>query len=158
MPPFPPVENQPEERDGTSIPHFRVLLVEDNAADVMVVEEILQQQSGRFDIIVVRDGQQAIQLLHQIDRDTSLPAFDIALVDLNLPKHTGHEVLAELRRTNRSGDIPVIVVTSSRSASDIKRARELGATEYFEKVPDLDAYSLLGSLVMRTLQRFRPTI
>jgi two-component system, chemotaxis family, response regulator Rcp1 len=132
---------------------FRVLLVEDNAADVMVVEEILQQQSVRFEITVARDGQQAIQLLQGLDANTSLERFDIALLDLNLPKHTGHEVLAVLRKTKRSGDIPVIIVTSSRSPSDIKRARELGATEYFEKVADLDAYSALGSLVIRTLDR-----
>jgi len=151
-PPLLPLEYQPEEVDAESNSRFRVLLVEDNAADVMVVEEILQQQNVQFDITVARDGQQAIQLLHHLDRDLSAPAFDIALVDLNLPRHTGHEVLAELRKTKRSGDIPVIIVTSSRSASDIKRARELGATEYFEKVPDLDAYSLLGTLVIRTLQ------
>lgn len=131
-----------------------MLLVEDNPADVMVVEEILQEQSGvRYEITVAADGQQAIQLLRILDGDTSLPAFDIALVDLNLPKHTGHEVLAVLRKTVRSGGMPVIIVTSSRSPNDIKRARELGATEYFEKVPDLDAYAALGPLVLQTIHR-----
>jgi CheY-like chemotaxis protein len=119
----------------------------------MVVQEILQQQNVPFDIVVASDGQQAIHMLREVDKDVSSPAFDIALLDLNLPKLTGHEVLAELRKTKRSRDIPVIVVTSSRSPSDIKRARELGATEYFEKVPDLDAYSALGPLVVRTLRR-----
>lgn len=134
---------------------LRVLLAEDNAADVMVVEEILSQQDARFDIVVASDGQQAIDLVRKLDREPDEPGFDIALVDLNLPKHTGHEVLAEVRRAKRSGKIPVIIVTSSRSPNDVKRARELGATEYFEKVADLEAYSQLGPLVLRTVQRNR---
>jgi CheY-like chemotaxis protein len=149
--------NQVTEVDANPGSPFRVLLVEDNPADVMVMEEILAHQSVRFDVVVAADGQRAIQLLKQIDKDSTVPGFDIALLDLNLPKHTGHEVLAELRRTKRSGRIPVIIVTSSRSPGDIKRARELGATEYFEKVADLDAYSALGTLVVRTLQQSRPT-
>jgi two-component system, chemotaxis family, response regulator Rcp1 len=141
-----------ETAESSSAP-FRVLLAEDNAADVMVVEEILSHQSVNFEIVVAYDGRQAIDFIRDIDRDVSLPSFDIALVDLNLPKHTGHEVLAELRSTRRTSNIPVIIVTSSRSPTDVKRARELGATEYFEKVPDLEAYSALGPLVVRTLQR-----
>ena len=152
-PPSPALDTQPDETPETSIAPFRVLLAEDNAADVMVVEEILRHQDATFEILVFADGQQAIQALKRVDADASLPPYDIALLDLNLPKHTGHEVLAELRKTKRSRDIPVIIVTSSRSPSDIKRARELGATEYFEKVADLDAYSALGPLVLRTLAK-----
>jgi len=132
---------------------YRVLLAEDNDADVMVMEEILRQQNASFNIVVANDGQQAIQLLRQLDDNHELPGFDIALIDLNLPKRTGHEVLATLRNTRRCRHIPAIVVTSSRALSDITRARELGATEYFEKLPDLEAYSALGTLVMKTLQR-----
>lgn len=158
VPPIPQWPS-PEEQysgDDVTLPLFRVLLAEDNAADVMVIEEILSQQAVSFEIVVAPDGQQAIHLLQRIDKDSSLAAFDIALVDLNLPKHTGHEVLAELRKTTRSGAIPVITVTSSRSPRDIKRARELGATDYFQKAADLDAYSALGALVVRTLQRNDP--
>ena len=132
---------------------YRVLLAEDNDADIMVMEEILGQQNAAFDIVVANDGQQAIQLLRQLDENHQLPGFDIALIDLNLPKRTGHEVLATLRNTTRCRHIPAIIVTSSRAVSDITRARELGATEYFEKLPDLEAYSVLGALVMKTLQR-----
>ena len=142
-----------EETVESSPAPFRVLLAEDNAADVMVVEEILSQQSVAFEIIVASDGRQAIEMVRSVDRDAGLPGFDIALVDLNLPKHTGHEVLAEVRGAKRTGNIPVIIVTSSRSPADVKRARELGATEYFEKVPDLALYSALGPLVVRTLER-----
>lgn len=153
MPQSPLPGEQTEDDLATIHSGFRVLLAEDNDADVMVVEEILKQQSVPFDIVVANDGQKAIQLLRQLDDNQNLPGFDIALIDLNLPKHTGHEVLATLRKTVRCRDIPAIIVTSSRALSDIARARELGATEYFEKVPDLDAYSLLGTVVMRTLQR-----
>jgi CheY-like chemotaxis protein len=138
------------------VPVYRVLVAEDNPADVMVLEEILlQQRDAHFEIAVASDGQQAIQLVKGLDKDNNLPGFDIALVDLNLPKHTGHEVLATIRKAERSCEIPVIIVTSSRSPTDIKRAKDLGATEYFEKVPDLDAYSALGPLVVRTLQKRR---
>ena len=148
-------DSQLAETVDVSRQQVRVLLAEDNVADVMVVEEILSQQNARFDIVVASDGQRAIELVRKIDREPSEPGFDIALIDLNLPKHTGHEVLAEVRRAQRSGKIPVIIVTSSRSPSDIKRARELGATEYFEKVADLEAYSQLGPLVVRTVQNSR---
>ena len=145
-----------EETADVSRKPLRVLLAEDNAADVMVVEEILSQQDAKFEIVVASDGQQAIELVRQLDQEPSTPGFDIALVDLNLPKHTGHEVLAEVRRAKRCGKIPVIIVTSSRSPNDVRRARELGATEYFEKVADLEAYSQLGPLVLRTVQNSRP--
>lgn len=149
--------SSPRESDKhaeNSVPVYRVLVAEDNPADVMILEEILlQQRDVKFEMAIASDGQQAIQLVNSLDRDRSMPTFDIALVDLNLPKHTGHEVLATIRETERSRDIPVIIVTSSRSPNDIKRARDLGATEYFEKVPDLDAYSALGPLVVRTLQK-----
>lgn len=144
-----------DETADVSRKRLRVLLAEDNAADVMVVEEILSQQDASFDIVVASDGQEAIDLVRRLDGDPDEPEFDIALVDLNLPKHTGHEVLAEVRRAKRSGKIPVIIVTSSRSPNDIRRARELGATEYFEKVADLEAYSKLGALVVHTVQRSR---
>jgi CheY-like chemotaxis protein len=151
-----PLSDSNIDQQGQSSPSpIRVLLAEDNPADVMVVEEILHQQKAEFEITVASDGQQAIELVRGLDRDTSLPAFDIALVDLNLPRHTGHEVLAEVRKGARTGNIPVIIVTSSRSPKDVKRARELGATEYFEKVADLDAYSALGPLILRTLDRSR---
>ena len=144
-----------EEHVEASSPPVRVLLAEDNPADVMVVDEILNQQDVQFEITVASDGQEAIEFVRRLDRDPNLPSFDIALVDLNLPKHTGHEVLAEIRKGKRMGNVPVIIVTSSRSPNDIKRARELGATEYFEKVADLDAYSALGRLVVHTVERHR---
>lgn len=153
--PLPSSSPRESDKDAeNSIPVYRVLVAEDNPADVMILEEILlQQRDVKFEMAIASDGQQAIQLVNSLDRDRSMPTFDIALVDLNLPKHTGHEVLATIRETERSRDIPVIIVTSSRSPNDIKRARDLGATEYFEKVPDLDAYSALGPLVVRTLQK-----
>jgi CheY-like chemotaxis protein len=155
IPPLPTLAENPEEHVEEARSAFRVLLVEDNSADVMVVQEILNQQSVRFEVLVASDGQEAIQCLRELDQDEALPGFDIALIDLNLPKHTGHEVLAALRKTKRSGQIPVIIVTSSSSQNDVNRARQLGASEYFEKLPDLDAYSALGTLVIETLERGR---
>jgi CheY-like chemotaxis protein len=144
-----------DERMGKNFRAYRVLLAEDNSADLMVVQEILKAQRAEFEIIVATDGQKAIQLLRDVDDDEGQRPFDIALIDLNLPKHTGHEVLAALRLTERCRDVPVIIVTSSRSVADVTRARELGIAEYFEKVPDLDAYAALGPLVLQTLQRGR---
>jgi two-component system, chemotaxis family, response regulator Rcp1 len=156
IPPLTPpasLAERPAERVTKSTAAFRVLLAEDNAADVMLVREILKEQNAGFKIIVAHDGQEAIELVRDLDQDDALPGFDIALIDLNLPKRTGHEVLAAIRKTKRCAEIPVIIITSSGSITDINRARQLGATEYFEKLPDLDAYSALGTLVMQTLQR-----
>jgi DNA-binding response OmpR family regulator len=84
-----------------------------------------------------------MRALEQIDKGED-PCPDIVLLDLNLPKHDGRAILARLRQSRVCGFVPVIVITSSNSASDRKAAAELGANEYFCKPSDYDQFLELG--------------
>src|SRR5690348_16275971 len=78
---------------------------------------------------------------------------DLVLLDLNLPKHTGHAVLSYLRAMPRCSEVPVLIVTSSGSIKDREVSRRLGANEYFQKPADFDAFMELGTLVKRELSK-----
>ena len=134
---------------------MRILLVEDNAADVLVICEILKQQKFECEFVIATDGHEAIRLLERIDLDSRLAPFDVALIDLNLPKYSGHEVLSRLRQSARCSEIPALIVTSSQTENDRSRAREMGATEYFLKPINLQEYARLGEMVKCILRERR---
>src|SRR5581483_1861862 len=152
----PPPSNQPQVTTQTHSRRLRILLAEDNSADIFVIRDVLEQQGFDYELVTATDGEQAIRQFEAADQDTEIAPFDLALIDLNLPKYTGHEVLARLRQTIRSRGIPALIVTSSQSRSDVARAEELGATGYFRKPASLDEYAALGEIMKRVL-RERPT-
>jgi CheY-like chemotaxis protein len=117
-----------------------ILLAEDNPADVYLIEEALREHKVDFHITVAEDGEAAISLL----ANGGLKP-DIVLLDLNMPKRSGGEVLDEVRRT--SADIPVIVLTSSDSPSDREEALRLGATCYIRKPTGLDEFLQIGATI-----------
>jgi CheY-like chemotaxis protein len=117
-----------------------ILLAEDNPADVYLIEEALREHKVDFHITVAEDGEAAISLL----ANSGLKP-DIVLLDLNMPKRSGGEVLDEVRRT--SADIPVIVLTSSDSPSDREEALRLGATCYIRKPTGLDEFLQIGATI-----------
>ncbi len=110
---------------------LRILLVEDNPGDAGLAEEMLQDTGIPMDIDIVNDGDQAIQTLRQAMTDHSLP--DLVLLDLNLPKKNGHEVLEFIREHERIADTFVVVYTGSSSPEDMLRARENNANGYLLK-------------------------
>ncbi len=138
---------QPEQMD------LLVFLVEDNPADVFLVRSALRDEGLKFQLQVVEDGEKAIEALKQVDADTDSPCPNVLLLDLNLPKRMGEEVLETVRRSPRSGGIPVVVMTSSESPDDRMRAFELGATEYFRKPSNLDEFMRIGKVVKRLCAR-----
>lgn len=119
----------------------QILLAEDNPADVYLIEEALREHQVSYNIIVVEDGETAIGKLTLGELKP-----DIVLLDLNMPKRSGSEVLTELRaHTDR--DIPVIVLTSSDSPSDRQAAVNLGATCYIRKPSGLDEFLEIGATI-----------
>lgn len=126
-----------------------VLLVEDNPADVFLVREAIQEEGLTFHMEVAEDGEQALAILDAADGNRGTPRPNFILLDLNLPKQTGEEVLQRVRQSPWSAEIPVVVMTSSESPADRARAMELGATEYFRKPSNLDEFMQLGKLVRR---------
>jgi CheY-like chemotaxis protein len=110
---------------------LEILLVEDDAGDTMLIHDIIGELSIPVNLHLARDGEQALLMLSD-----HLFEPDLVILDLNLPKVSGHEVLE--RRPLRT--VPVVVFTGSISEADIQRSLNLGAQEYFRKPLDLNAY------------------
>jgi chemotaxis family two-component system response regulator Rcp1 len=117
-----------------------ILLVEDNPGDVRLMREALKANEMSKALSVVEDGEQALFFLKRSGVFADAPRPDLIFLDLNLPRKDGREVLAEIKSSNDLRRIPVIVLTTSESDVDIKKAYELHANCYVKKPADLDEY------------------
>jgi two-component system response regulator len=113
-----------------------VLLVEDNRDDVELTLHALQAAKIRNRVHVARDGAEALDFLFRRGEYQNVPTPDLILLDLNLPKVDGREILEEIKRDERLGRIPVIVVTSSQAEEDVARSYRLHANAYVTKPID----------------------
>lgn len=130
----------------------RILLAEDNPGDVFLVRRALEKHGfADVELTVVEDGQAAFRYMERVEGDESLPAPDLALLDLNLPRATGNRILSRIRGSRRCAGIPIIIVTSSDSPLDRAAAAESGATGYFQKPGDLAGFMQLGRVVRDAL-------
>lgn len=116
-----------------------ILLVEDDHNDVLLIKRAFQKVNIANPIIVVNDGEQAISYLAGREPyvDRALPM--LVLLDLKLPRKTGHEVLEWLREQSTLKRLPVVVLTASSESSDINRAYDLGANSYLVKPVTFDS-------------------
>jgi CheY-like chemotaxis protein len=128
-----------------------VLLVEDNPTDVFVIKEVLDLCGPNLDVRLLTEGQAAMLYVEELTRNENAPCPALVLLDLNLPKVTGIEVLRALRSGSRCSGIPVIVMTSSSAETDRHAAQQLGADGYFQKPTELTAYMELAELIKRVL-------
>lgn len=117
-----------------------ILLVEDNPGDVRLVEEIFQDGKIYNRLQVARDGEQAVDYLHQRGEFQNAPRPDLILLDLNLPKKNGAEVLTEIKTDPQLHSIPVIILTASKAEEDIARAYDHYANCYLTKPIDLNQF------------------
>jgi DNA-binding response OmpR family regulator len=130
---------------------FQILVVEDAEADVFLVREALQQAGLEFELLVLSDGEKAVNFIDNVDLGGSTNGPHLVLLDLNLPKKSGGQVLERVRRSRVCGQVPVVILTSSESPKDKMQAAKLRATEYFRKPSKLDEFMKLGPLVQRIL-------
>lgn len=128
-----------------------VLIVEDNPGDVFLIEEALREHAVDCELEVIDDGGKAREYFSQIERGGGRVP-DLVLLDLNLPKIPGMDVLRRIRHIATCRDIPVIVISSSEAPRDRHDARELGANHYIRKPSLLDEYLALGGVIKTTLQ------
>jgi chemotaxis family two-component system response regulator Rcp1 len=126
-------------------------VAEDNYPDALLVREVVREKQLPFEIHVVSDGEKACDYLERAERDAEAPKPDILLLDLNLPKRDGFEVLRRLRASAALREIPVVVLTSSDAPHDIEQVRELGA-KYFRKAPNYAEFMKLGGVLAEVLQ------
>jgi len=133
------------------IRRYFILLAEDNPGDVYLVKEAFREHGLDAEFRAVEDGEKAIDFLVEAAGGSSAAIPDLLLLDVNLPKRTGHEVLEILRRTTELQDVPVILLSSSESPSDKLQAEELGVSAWFHKATTLEEFLKLGAVAKSIL-------
>jgi len=123
--------------------HFDILLVEDNPADAGLFDALFQQTCGRCRFHIAADGEEALDFLHQRVKWHKAPRPNLVVLDINIPKIDGREVLKEIKAQASLRTIPVIVLTSSESESDIACSYDAGASCVLIKPTDVDGVSRL---------------
>lgn len=131
-----------------------ILLVEDNPGDVRLTIETLKNAKVRNKLHVARDGIEAMSFLHQEGPFSNMPRPDLILLDLNLPKKDGREMLSDLKTDPDLRRIPVVILTTSQAEEDILRSYDLHANCYITKPIDLHQFAI----VVRSIENFWLTI
>jgi chemotaxis family two-component system response regulator Rcp1 len=126
---------------------IRILIAEDNPGDVELVREALREYQVDCELFIATDGGEMERYLDRLGKYEDSPCPDLLLLDLNLPKAHGYELLQKFRATTQCDATPVVIMTSSSAPQDRQRAVALGAARYFCKPSDLAEFLKLGSLV-----------
>ena len=121
------------------------VLAEDNPGDVFLVRRALDAQLLSYDLVVVNDGEEALLIVAQMANGEK--HFDLILLDLNLPRRDGAEILGQLRSHISLNHIPAVLLTSSDSPQDRDRCLRLGANQYFQKPSNLASFMEIGKIV-----------
>lgn len=119
---------------------IEVLLVEDDPGDVLIVREAFDENKVRNNLTVASDGEEALRILRREGEHALAPRPDLILLDLNLPRKDGREVLAELKADPELRTIPVVILTTSQAEEDIVRSYDLHANAYVTKPVDFDCF------------------
>lgn len=129
---------------------IRIFLAEDNEGDVFLVRRALEKHGLRCDMVVARDGEEALRILEGM-RPGGNEFPEVILLDLNLPRIDGTQLLQRIRKTKALATTPVVILTSSDSPRDRDLAMQLGANQFFRKPTDLVSFMQLGEVVGATL-------
>jgi two-component system, chemotaxis family, response regulator Rcp1 len=124
-------------KSGTAI---NILLVEDNPGDVRLTKEAMRDSKVRNNMEVVEDGVEALAFLHKAGPFAGFFRPDLILLDLNLPRKSGLEVLQEIKADESLKRIPVVILTTSQAEKDIVKSYDLHANAYITKPVDLDQF------------------
>lgn len=131
-----------------------ILLVEDNPADVRLTQEVLKDAKMRNNLYVAKDGVEALACLRGEGKYAEFPRPDLVLLDLNLPRKDGREVLSEIKTDPNLKAIPVVVLTISKSEEDILKSYNLHANCYITKPVNLEQFVK----VVKSIENFWLTI
>lgn len=126
--------------EQTSLQLVDVLLIEDDPGDVLMTREAFEHYQIRNSLHVVGDGEQALHFLRKTGEYADVPTPGLILLDLNLPRRNGLEVLAELKADSALLAIPVVVLTTSQAEEDILRSYALHANAYISKPVDFEKF------------------
>lgn len=138
---------------------IEILLVEDNPGDVRLTQEALKEGRIFNKLYVVNDGVEALEFLRRQGKYKDAPVPDLVLLDLNLPRKDGREVLAEIKSDSKLMQIPVVVLTTSKDEADILHVYNYHANCYIVKPVDLDQFLNVVKLIKDfwlTIVKFPP--
>lgn len=138
----------------TAFKPLNILLAEDNPADARLTLEAFKEGKVYSQLHIVEDGEKALAFLHQDGNYTNVPRPDLILLDLNMPKKDGREVLEEIKEDPNLSRIPIVILTTSKAEEDILRTYDLHANCYITKPVDLNEFLK----VARSIEDFWLTI
>jgi CheY-like chemotaxis protein len=128
-----------------------ILVVEDSASDALLIRQSLQEHEVSLDMVVMKDGERAERFFDEVDAGTA-PRPAVVVLDLNLPRRSGLEVLKRIRESSACADIPVVVFSSSDAANDKQAAYKLGVSRYVRKPSNLDGFLQIGRVLKELLE------
>jgi CheY-like chemotaxis protein len=132
---------------------IRILIVEDNRSDVVLLRHALAEHGVRYEPTLIADGEEAIQFVTG-PPEGGLPS--LVILDLNLPKRDGLEVLSAIRASDRLREVPVVILTTSDSPVEQERAERTGVRAYLRKPPDLESFLALGAVLRGICEEVSP--
>jgi CheY-like chemotaxis protein len=139
---------------NTEVQPIEILLVEDNPVDVLMTRHALQDGKVFNNLHVAEDGEEATDFLHRTGKHSGAPRPDLILLDLNLPRKSGREILAEIKRDPDLLDIPVVVLTTSAEEQDVAMCYQLHGNCFITKPVDMEQFTQ----VVRSIEGFWLTI
>jgi len=142
------------ETDKSLVHPIEILLVEDNPGDARLAKEALKDSKLMNTLNIAEDGVEAMNFLHQTGKYSKMPRPDLIILDLNLPKKDGREVLAEIKTDDDLKRIPVVILTISKAEEDILKSYNLHANCFITKPLDLDQFMK----VVKSIEDFWLTI
>jgi CheY-like chemotaxis protein len=132
-------------------PQLRLLLAEDNLPDALLVRQAIQNENLPLEVYTVADGEQALEFIERAEKDHTAPTLHAMILDLNLPKIDGFEILRRIRASEKYKNVPVLIVTSSDSPADRSEGASLGAS-YFRKPAAYAEFLKIGATLKRFLE------
>jgi chemotaxis family two-component system response regulator Rcp1 len=134
-------------KHASVIPTARILVIEDNGSDVFLLDRALKKQDLRFELIHLPSGAEALAFIRRQGAyaDAAIPS--LILVDLNLSRYTGEDILREIRGAGHLGGVPVCVWSSSRSQRDEAVLKDFGISQFITKPSGLDQFMEIGKIV-----------
>jgi CheY-like chemotaxis protein len=142
------------EPNESSLHPIEILLVEDNPGDSRLAKEALKESKLKNNLYIAEDGVEAMNFLYKTGKYSKMPRPDLVILDLNLPKKDGREVLAEIKNDDNLKRIPVVILTISKAEEDILKTYNLHANCYVTKPLDLDQFMK----VVKSIEDFWLTI
>ncbi len=143
-------------QDPLAVPAARIVVIEDNCSDVFLLGRALKQQEFRFEMIHLLNGSQALAFIRRQGAFVEAVNPNLILMDLNMSKYTGEDILREIRAANHLAGVPVCAWSSSQSVRDRSMLESLGVSQFITKPAGLDQFLAIGKIIKDLLAATSP--